>query len=39
MKAAYTERLKAIYHPLYRQPYIHAITMDDIVEKIIQQAD
>lgn len=36
MKAAYINRSGVIYHPLYRQPDIYAITMSDIVKQIIE---
>lgn len=37
MRAAYINRLGAIYHPLYRQPDIYATTMNDIVKQIIEK--
>lgn len=37
MHAAYINRSSAIYHPLYRQPDIIALTMEDIVKQIIEQ--
>ena len=35
MYAAYIDRSGAPYHPLYRQPDVHASTMGDVVEQII----
>lgn len=35
MQAAYIDRSGAPYHPLYRQPDVHATTMGDVVEQII----
>lgn len=35
MNAAYLDRTGAPYHPLYRQPDVHATTMGEIVEQII----
>lgn len=37
MDAAYIDRSGAAYHPQYRQPDIHAKTMEDIAEKIIKK--
>lgn len=39
MKAAYIERLGAGYHPLYLQPDICAVTMEEIVKQIIEKDD
>lgn len=35
MLAAYIDRSGAPYHPLYLQPDVHAITMNDVVEQIM----
>ena len=37
MLAAYIDRSGAPYHPLYRQPDVHATTMGDLVERIIAE--
>jgi len=39
MKAAYIERSGAGYHPLYLKPDICAVTMEEIVQQIIEKDD
>ncbi len=39
MRAGYTDRSGAPYHPLYRRPDVHATNMVDVVEQIIARDD